>query len=47
MEDADDDDDQPKTKTVTTWSWDRVNVQAAIWPRDTKEVEEGEDKELY
>ena len=46
MEDEDDDDDEPKTETMSG-SWGRVNVQAAIWPRDTKEVEEGEDKELY
>merc|ERR1711975_3867 len=33
--------------TVTTWSWSRVNVQAAIWSRDTKEVEDSEYKEFY
>jgi len=46
-DDEDDGDDEPKTETVTTWSWDRVNVQAAIWSRDTKEVDDGEYKEFY
>jgi heat shock protein beta len=43
----DEDSDEPKTETVTTWSWSRVNVQAAIWSRDTKEVEDSEYKEFY
>merc|ERR1712054_665352 len=42
-----DETEEPKTETVTTWSWSRVNVQAAIWSRDSKEVEDDEYKDFY
>merc|ERR1712054_747359 len=42
-----DETEEPKTETVTTWSWSRVNVQAAIWSRDTKEIEDEEYKNFY
>merc|ERR1711998_725967 len=40
-------DDEPATETITTWEWERVNVQAAIWSRDTKEIEDEEYKNFY
>jgi len=43
----DEEDDEPETQTVTTWEWERVNVQAAIWSRDTKEIEDDEYKNFY
>jgi len=43
----DEDDEEVKTETVTTWAWERVNTQAAIWSRDSKEVEENEYKDFY
>merc|ERR1712054_57662 len=42
-----DETEEPKTETVTTRSWSRVNVQAAIWSRDSKEIEDNEYKEFY
>jgi heat shock protein beta len=42
-----DEDEKPKTESRTTWSWERVNVQAAIWSRDTKEVNDEEYKSFY
>ena len=42
-----DEEDEPETKTVTKWAWERVNVQAAIWSRDTKEVTDDEYKSFY
>lgn len=29
-------DEKPKTESVTSWDWERINVQAAIWTKDTK-----------
>merc|ERR1719498_2031016 len=40
-------DDEPETQTITTWEWERVNVQAAIWSRDSKEIEDDEYKNFY
>merc|ERR1711998_640433 len=40
-------DDEPAAETITTWEWERVNVQAAIWSRDTKEIEDEEYKNFY
>jgi len=43
----DEEDEEPQTETVTTWEWERVNVQSAIWSRDTKEIEDEEYKNFY
>jgi heat shock protein beta len=43
----DDDSAAPKTEKVTKWAWERVNVQAAIWSRDLKEVTDDEYKAFY
>jgi len=44
---SEDDDSAPKTEEVTKWSWERVNIQAAIWSRDTKDVSDEEYKSFY
>jgi len=46
-DDEEEEDAETKTETITTWSWERVNTQAAIWSRDTKEVEDDEYKAFY
>jgi len=49
VEDEDEyaDDEPTETETITTWSYERVNTQAAIWSRDSKEVSDDEYKEFY
>jgi len=40
-------DEKKKTETVTKWSWERINVQAAIWSRESKDVDDDEYRKFY